>query len=649
MLDGLSDKALEILNKAEKYSSNQGIKKIGSEFLILAMYDMKDSLCLFLFNEYKIKESEVIDETKDLIIIRKNDSKYTKALEDIMHEAIILAKGDLVSEEHLFLAILHKRDSIACYILEMLGLDIDDLIEDINEIYDFSKKNEVDFEFTKNITAQAKRGELNVFVNREEYIKRMKVILNRRQKNNPLLIGNAGVGKTALIEGLALDFFNHDEQYEIISLNLGSMLAGTKYRGDFEQRLDKVVKEISRKNNVILFIDEIHTIVGAGTTEGSLDVANMLKPFLARNDFKLIGATTPSEYHKSIEKDKALNRRFQSIFIKEPSLDETLEIIKGIKESYEKYHKVVIPSEILKYLVLEASKRIIKRYNPDKSIDVLDEALANCHINNREQIDYYDIDKAIDNILGYNQRSSYQKLYYPRLEKYFVLHKAGLLFNKVLMSINYVGSEYGLANLIEDLKNGFGMTNEMVLNLDLTGYNESHSISSLVGAPPGYVGYLEEGILSSHILKYPLPIIVVKNMNRGHKIIQNLINDALQKGIFIDKAGNEINCANTVFIICDESKASESVGFVKKQEKSSKVQFDEIIEGERQSIRKYNDSFISSLKKYEIEASFEFDIIDENIKKISSVIAKVITNGEKGEFIFFENDDIISYKKSHNI
>ncbi len=643
MLDSLNPKALEIINKLQRYSKSRGIKKVGSEYLILSMYEQKDSLCRFLFNEYKITEQEVIEETNNLIIIRKDEKDFTKALENIFKEAIILAKGKEVSDEHLFMATLKTKDSIACYILEMLGLDIDDLVEDVGEIYDFDKQEE-ELEYTKNVTTMAKKGELNVFVCRDEYINRMNIILKRKLKNNPLLIGNAGVGKTALIEGLALHNFNNKEDTEIISLNLGSMLAGTKYRGDFEQRLDKVVKEISKKKNIILFIDEIHTIVGAGTTEGSLDVANMLKPFLARSDFKLIGATTPAEYHKSIEKDKALSRRFQTIFIKEPDKEETFKILCGIKDSYEQYHNVKLEDELLTYIVNEASRRIVKRYNPDKSIDVLDEVLATASSVEKKYITANDVDNVIDNILGYKNEMIVENLCYPQLSKYFLLNKAGLLLNKVLLKVNYQGNQIGLDRLINDLEKGFGFTEEMVLKLDLENYNDSHSISSLIGAPPGYVGYEDEGLLSSHILKYPLPVIVINNFNKSNKVIKNMISETMKTGSFNDKAGNTINCMNTIFIICDEVVKYNSVGFLESNPKKLDKQgiFDEYIVGNDTYHNILNSTYMNSLKKYDIEASFDFDIVEDNKQKVNDVVFELIKNHHTGKINFYkdEKDDL---------
>ena len=302
-MEELNARAKQVFDLMKKYSLQNNIKTMGSEFLILAMYETEDSLCHFLLDEYDVTREEIEEKTKNVFILRKDLGEFNASLEAILHQAKLLAGDHLISEEHLFMAVLMNKNTIACSILEALELNIDELIADVKDIYDFDHQDTNEISFVRNITKEAKNEELDTFVDRSEYLKRLDVILHRKYKNNPLLIGNAGVGKTAIVEGYAQKLVKEKSEVSILALNLTSMLAGTRYRGDFEERFDKFIKEIGSKKNVIIFIDEIHTIIGAATTDGNLDVANMLKPLLARNGIKLIGATTLEEYHKTIEKE----------------------------------------------------------------------------------------------------------------------------------------------------------------------------------------------------------------------------------------------------------------------------------------------------------------------------------------------------------
>lgn len=383
-MEEFNTRAKQVFDLVRKYSIKNNITTYGSEFLILAMYETEDSLCHFLLDEYEITREEIAEKTNEVFILRKDIGKYNSSLEAILHQAKLLAGEASISEEHLFMSVLMNKNTIACSILEALDLDIEELIDDVKEIYDFDNSQEL--AFVRNITKQAKNNELDNFIDRDEYLKRLDVIINRKYKNNPLLIGNAGVGKTAIVEGYAKKLALEKSDISILSLNLTSMLAGTRYRGDFEERFDKFIKDIASRKNVIIFIDEIHTIIGTATTDGNLDVANMLKPLLARSGIKLIGATTIEEYHKSIEKDKALARRFQTVYISEPTLDQTKKILYGIKKDYEKYHNVKVDNTILDYLLEESDRCIINKYRPDKCIDILDDMLTVAKINNKKRL-----------------------------------------------------------------------------------------------------------------------------------------------------------------------------------------------------------------------------------------------------------------------
>ena len=635
-MDELNTRAKRVFELMKKYSNERNIKTMGSEFIILAMYETEDSLCHFLLDEYEITRQEILDKTNEIYILRHDIGEYNASLLAIINQAKMLAKKGSISEEHLFMAVLMNKNTIACQILEALDLDIDDLIEDVKEIYDFDEydgNNEISF--VRNITKEAKNDELDNYIDRRNYLERLNIIVNRKYKNNPLLIGNAGVGKTALVEGYAKYLVNKNDDITILSLNLTSMLAGTRYRGDFEERFDRFIKDSASKKNVIIFIDEIHTIVGAATTDGNLDVANMLKPLLARNGIKLIGATTLEEYHKTIEKDKALSRRFQTVFINEPSLEETKEIMLGIKDNYIKYHNVEISNDALLYLVEQSDKYINNKFRPDKCIDVLDDLLSNAHINNKKEVCNKDIDNIIHYNLGLKNENKQIDLHYPILEKYKWLYENYLLEEEPLLKIKYDGCLTGLNNLASDIKNIFNLSEEAVLTLDLEGYKESFMLSSLIGAPPGYVGYEDEGILSKHIIHYPCGIIIFKNYDSCSATIKSFINNIIINGFFNDQRGRMLSLKN-IIVIVEGMKEYLGIGFNKATKKS--LSFDEYIKNDNIINDNYNQKYLNVLTRMDYEISFDFDINKNNKKEVNDYLFKFVKNNKKGKYLIKQED-----------
>ncbi|MCI5582982.1 MAG: AAA family ATPase [Anaeroplasma sp.] len=623
----LNSRAKNIMDLARRYSNEQGITTMGTEFLILAMFETEDSLCHFLLSEYEITRDEIFNKTNEVFILRKNKGQYNKELENILHQASLLSNDKLVAEEHIFMAILMNKKTIACEILENLGLDIDSLIMDVNEIYDFKGGSTDELNYVKNISKLAKNHELSRFIDRDEYINRIDIIMHRRYKNNPLLIGNAGVGKTALVEGYAMKLAKMGSDYTILSLNLTAMLAGTRYRGDFEEKFDKFVNEIASKKNVIVFIDEIHTIMGAATTEGNLDVANMLKPFLARGDIRVIGATTLDEYHKTIENDKALQRRFQPIFVNEPDLEQTKKIMFGIKEDYEAYHLVKISNDVLNYLIHESDRKITRKYRPDKCIDVLDDVLSWAEVNHKTFVTKDDVDNAI---LGISKKNEYNyDLFYSKLDKYRWLYQMDLLNQKPLLSIEYHGNKYGLQMLKLDISNIFMIGPEELLELDLSGYKEHNMITSIIGAPPGYIGYDDEGILAKHILEYPKSVIVLKNFKDSALSIQGFFINMILSGGFVDQKGRNIILDNTIFIL-EGLERKKLVGFNSNAKKAEL--FDDVIEYYDIN-NSLNNEYINTLSRYSYEMAFDFDIVEENKKMVDSYLYKLLKDQKKGKFL----------------
>lgn len=628
----LNERAASIINLARVHSQNRNISTVGTECLILAMYETEDSLCRFLLSEYECTHEEIEEITNNLFILRKKNGDADSTLIEVLNQAKLLAGEAKISEEHIFMAILMNKNSIACYILEELDLNIDELIKDVKEIYDFNNNTE-DLGFVKNLSKAAKNNELGTFVNRDNYLSRIDVIMNRKYKNNPILIGNAGVGKTAIVEGYAKLLCERDSDISILSLNLTSMLAGTRYRGDFEERFDKFVKEIATRKNVVIFIDEIHIIMGTGTTEGNLDVANMLKPFLARNDIKVIGATTLDEYHKTISHDKALSRRFQPIFISEPSLDETRCILKGIKEDYERFHKCQISDDVLEYLLLQSDKKITRRFRPDKCIDVLDDIMSFNHINNIGYVSKNDVDKAISGFISSSTNNNYNP-HFKEINKYKWLYEMDLLDSKPLFKILYEGSNTGLDILIADCINTFGIGNEALLEIDLSAFKDNASLTSLIGAPPGYVGYDDEGMLSKHLLGYPMSLLVFKSFDKGAAGIKAFIQNTISRGNFIDQRGRIISMQSTIVIV-EGIKNKAAVGFNSSVNKH--YGFNEIIVYNNALGESLNNKYEEALQRINYEISFDFDINNDNYKEVNEYLYNFVSNNSTGKYLIRKN------------
>jgi ATP-dependent Clp protease ATP-binding subunit ClpA len=624
----LNDRAQSIINLARIHSQNRNISTMGTECLILAMYETEDSLCRFLLSEYECTHEEIEEITNNIFILRKKNGDADNTLIEVLNQAKLLSGDSKISEEHIFMAILMNRNCIACYVLEELDLNIDELIKDVKEIYDFNNNSE-DLGFVKNLSKLAKNNELASFVNRDNYLSRIDVIMNRKYKNNPLLIGNAGVGKTAIVEGYAKLLCERESDVSILSLNLTSMLAGTRYRGDFEERFDKFVKEIATRKNVIVFIDEIHIIMGSGTTEGNLDVANMLKPFLARNDIRVIGATTIDEYHKTISNDKALSRRFQPIFISEPTLEETRNILKGIKEDYESFHKCRIADDVLEYLLVQSDKKITRRFRPDKCIDVLDDIMSYNHIHNIESVSKDDVDKALLGFIGDNSAFDY-KPHFKEINKYKWFYEMDLLDTKPLFKVLYEGNNIGLDILITDCINTFRIGNEALLEIDLAAYKDNASLNSLIGAPPGYVGYDDEGILSKHLLGYPMCLLVFKSFDKASVSIKAFILNTISRGSFVDQRGRIISLQQTIVIV-EGIKDRSPVGF--NSQANNNKDFNEIIRYNSFHNENLNNKYEEALHRINYEISFDFDINYDNCKEVNEYLYSFIANNSTGKYL----------------
>lgn len=575
MFETFSTSALEMIDKALRIAKSLGKKLVGTEHLLLAMYQVEESICHFLLEEKNITYEKLLEVVNGLVILRKNESKedtYSKKFQEVILYAQRLSEdleSEYVYDEHIFYVMLKEYDTVAYVVLEKLGLDIEELKRDIEEIFSFDEakeKENIPYPFLINLSTSQK---IHPFVLRNNYIGKIKYILSKKQKNNPLLIGNAGVGKTAIVEGLSEIL----KDVSIYQLDLGSIVAGTKYRGELEEKLTKAMEYIKRKK-AILFIDEIHNIVGAGSNDGSLDIANILKPYLSRSDIKLIGATTLDEYYRHIDKDKALSRRFQNVFIDEPTEKETYVILKEIKASYEEYHNVKYSDQILQEIIEKSKLYLVRRSFPDKAIDVMDEIGTRKKSSNKSFSKL--IDETIEDLTGIKnltlERLKKVELNYPSLKPKYLqfIKKKEFEVNTNNLAFAMVNSDFNVEYLIEDLYKLFAFKKEMYLEIDLENYIDYASINNLIGSTKGYVGYEQGGILSEHILKYPLSLVYFKNIKSAHPSINQFIKSLLKKNHFLDNKGRTIYLTNTIFLLDTDKIKNKEIGFINENKKSSK-------------------------------------------------------------------------------
>lgn len=517
------------------------------------------------------------------------------------------------------------------------------------------KKNSMLDTYGVNLTERAKKGEIDAVIGRDSEIERTIQILNRRTKNNPCLIGEPGVGKTAIAEGLAIKIVNGDipnklRNMEIYLLDMTSVIAGTQFRGQFESRLKNIINEVKKAGNIILVIDEIHTIASAGDAEGGMNAGNILKPALAKGEIQIIGATTIDEYRKHIEKDSALERRFQTVMVEEPSVEETIEILKGIKSYYENYHHVIITDEIIRTATILSERYIQDRFLPDKAIDVIDEAASKVNLRNHELVKLEDLNKELEETVGKKdaaaeadnyqeaadlkvkelqlrsqiedlQKSvvkyiepedvaavveSWTKIPVKHISEYESeqltdlenrLHKgvigqdaavksaanairrkrAGINLKRRPVSFIFVGpTGVGKTELAKQIAREVFDGEESLIRLDMSEYMEKHSVSKIIGSPPGYVGYDEAGQLTEKIRRKPYSVILLDEIEKAHEDVFNILLQILDDGRITDSHGKVVNFENTIIIMTSNAGSdnkSNVVGF-NESEEATRIKID---------------------------------------------------------------------------
>ena len=614
-----------IFKDAEKIMISLNHGYVGTEHLFLRMLKNSEEI-RNLLEKYQIEYDGFLEEL--LLVVNSETCKkvaciYTPLLKKVIKNAEIHAKNSYITPLMLLESLLEEGEGIAIRILISMGLDIDKLYDEIKlkdkksnqklEIYNIGK------EMSKDLSD-------NFVVGREKEIDLITETLLRKNKNNPLLIGDAGVGKSAIVEELARrikkgDVPNALKNKKIISIEMSSLVAGTKYRGEFEEKLNKIIKEVENNPEIILFIDEIHTLSNAGGAEGAINASDILKPYLARGKIKVIGATTTNEYNKFIAKDKALSRRFDLIKINEPSIDETINILSKIKPSFEHHYNIKISEENIRQIVDLTNKYILDRFNPDKSIDLLDSVCAMKEVKSPKEKNIIILKNKLSNIIeakekmvknnNFEEALNYRKQeieLYEKIEKEknssnritnndikeVILRKSNIpnMKNnwkdlKAYLNNEIVGQEEAINEIIASLKSkesdlpvsilltgstGVGKTKTVkeiatylkmpLVRLDLSEYNEPVSINRLIGSSAGYVGYDDENIFD-RIRMYPNSIVLLDELEKANSNVINLFLQVLDEGFITNAKGEKIDFKNTYIFMTSNAEINNKIGFMK--------------------------------------------------------------------------------------
>ena len=731
-----TDKAKVALQKAAKAAKDLHQSYIGSEHILVGLVREKTGVAAKVLAENGVQESQLISMIKDLIAPEGNlaimerdgySPRATKVLED-SHRLAAKYKSKMTGTEHILLALLREGENVGLRLLNTIGINVqkvymDTLIamgEDINQHKDDlaksrnkKKKDGVTItlnQYSRDLTYLAREGKLDPVIGRDMEIMRVVQILSRRTKNNPCLIGEPGVGKTAIAEGLALRIVNGEvpdtvKNKRVVTLDLAGMVAGSKYRGEFEERIKRVIKEVIDAGNIYLFLDEIHTLIGAGGAEGAIDASNILKPSLSRGEIQLIGATTISEYRKYIEKDAALERRFQPVMVEEPTEQEAIEILAGVAYKYEEHHKVTITPEALEAAVKLSNRYINDRNLPDKAIDLIDEASASIRVKNMhipdnlkemtEQIKKFDlqIERSI-RMEAYTQaaelrqnQEALMKKYDKTLSKYektqaeknlvvtdndiaeVVANWTKIPVKKLtqkesdrllklesILHKRVIGQEESVKAVAQTMKRGrvglqdpnrpigsflflgptgvgktelskalaeamFGSENALI-RVDMSEYMESHSVSKMVGSPPGYVGFEEGGQLSEKVRRNPYSVVLFDEIEKAHPDVFNILLQVLDDGHITDSKGRKVSFKNTVLIMTSNAGAQrivdpKNLGFA--VQKDAKADYEKMKSNVMDEVKRlFKPEFINRID----EIMVFHPLTEQDMKQIITLLSK---------------------------
>ena len=741
MMQRFTDDAQRVLSFAQEAALELGHDYVGTEHVLIGLTKVKNGVAAKALEELGIVTEDIFEAVEEQVGRgnKKATSIYmTPRVKHVLELAVQVANRmnhNYVGTEHILLGLLSDGGGVAVGILRAMNIRTDDIVEAIRHILGSSSNgddgrqeganNNGDLgdltDFATDLNESAKQGKIDPVIGRDTEIQRVIQILSRRTKNNPVLIGEPGVGKTAIAEGLAQRIVTGNvpeilRNKRIISLSIGSMLAGAKYRGEFEERLKKAIDEVQQHDDMIIFIDEIHTLVGAGATEGAMDAANILKPALARGEFQVIGATTLDEYKKHIEKDAALERRFQPVQVGEPNEEDALEILKGLRDRYEAFHKAKITDEALKAAVTLSSRYITDRFLPDKAIDVVDEAASKVRMKvfsaapdvkaledrlntvkkeKEAAVTSQDFEKAaklrdeeqslvkeIDDKKSVAKEESEQKLVVTEddiaavvaqwtgipvakiadEESQTLLHLEEELHKRVvgqddavtavakavrraraglkdpkrpIGSFLFLGpTGVGKTELARALASSLFGDESAMIRLDMSEYMEKHTVSRLVGAPPGYVGYEEGGQLTDAVRRKPYSVILLDEVEKAHADFFNILLQVLDDGRLTDSQGRTVDFRNTVIIMTINlgakalHKNSSELGFLapKKSEsstnQSNSIDFKEAKKSVMDAVKRhFRPEFLNRID----EMIVFHPLTEEDLKHIVSILMSDVT------------------------
>lgn len=727
-----------VIKEAKRVARKLGQNFVGSEHLIVALASVSDTTAYSILNENGLDIAKIIDALKYTLepcgVVTGERDKYTQSarriLEDSQNEAVRLDSKE-VGTEHLLLALLKVQDCVAVRLMNAENINIQKVYTDIlitcgcdantakKEYAALKKsKNKVRTatptldQYSRDLTREAKLGNLDPVVGRSREIERVLQILNRRMKNNPCMVGEPGVGKTAVVEGIAY-MIAHDDVPDtirgkrLLSLDMSGMIAGSKYRGEFEDRIKRVIQEVKADGNVILFVDELHTLIGAGGAEGAIDASNILKPSLSRGEIQMIGATTRNEYRKYIEKDAALERRFQPVYVEEPDRDESVEILKGLRPRYEEHHKVDISDEAVEAAVDLSMRYITDRFLPDKAIDLMDEACSRRRLGFTAQEHSHDRRKAVESelatlnsdlesalmagdieaaadissrqkelsiklarkqtsgrhniVVGENDIADVVSVW-TRIPVSKLTEKESKRLERLESELHkrVVGQEEAVTAVSRAIKRsrvglkdpkrpmgsflflgptGVGKTElskaladivfgseDALIRVDMSEYMEKHSVSKMIGSPPGYVGFEEGGQLSEKVRTNPYSVVLFDEIEKAHSDVFNILLQVLDDGHITDSQGRKVDFKNTIIIMTSNTGAQgivdpKQLGFVtvtdetKEHEKMKSNVMDELK-------RTFKPEFLNR-----IDDIIVFHALSEaNVKDITGLMLKELKN-----------------------
>ena len=740
-----TQKAKKALELATRLSQKMHHNYIGTEHILLGLIQEKTGVAAQVLLENKVDAEKLLDLIQELIapeggVLILDEDGYSPRTATVLENAAKEAerfRSEKIGTEHLLLAILKENESAAVRLLNTMGINLQklyiDLLVAMGEEGSFSKEElksaksrkknleatPVLDQFSRDLTKLAEEGRMDPVIGREQEIRRVIQILSRRGKNNPCLIGEPGVGKTAIAEGLAQQIAmgvvpDSVAGKRVVTLDLSSMIAGSKYRGEFEERIKKVIREVVAAGNILLFLDEIHTIIGAGGAEGAMDASNILKPYLARGELQLIGATTIEEYRKYIEKDAALERRFQPVVVEEPSEEESIKILEGLRELYEKHHQVKITDEGIEAAVKLSERYISDRFLPDKAIDLMDEASAKVRLERvktveplqklqlqireleeelEEAVQKMELEKAAELKRRREElQEEYTKLQEKArkdsrrrkpqvgeneiaevvsqwtkipVKKLAEAETAKLRKLETVLHKRVVGQEEAVSAVAKAVRRGrvglkdpkrpigsflflgptgvgkteiskalaeamFG-TESAMIRVDMSEYMEKHSVSKMIGSPPGYVGYEEGGQLSEKVRRNPYSVILFDEIEKAHPDVFNILLQVLDDGHITDAQGRKVDFKNTIIIMTSNAGAQSIIepkrlGFATVDD--AKHNYELMKSGVMEEVRRiFKPEFLNRID----ETIVFHALTKEDMKKIVTLLSKTLIDRCKNQ------------------